>query len=420
MKNKLYLIPLSALIAFLAIREGLSEDIHGDYFIVWNAGLNFLEGRALYSRIGGAEEFLYPPFAPMFFALEALIPFKIAACLISIINLAGWFGIFYLAKKIIEFYMPNAKETTNIKFFNYNISYKWLWRLMFIATIRYFWHNFIWVNINVIVTLLTFGGILLYLRKQIFFGLLCLVLATSLKVMPGLFLLIIALYNPPKIWLTMVIIASGLLVSVFMFRGWDVGIKDFTDYYEIALRPFLNGKVYLDWIALSIPSMLLKLFTAHPDNFIDYHVLNLPVKTVKTVATVLQFLIIGIVLKQPLLDFIKVVFKKQTFGDSQISLKTWCLAYLSLVLVAGVSWEGHHVTLLLVLPATILMIKNENYKWRNALIIISLLVGLMTKDFLGSWLYDYSMEWSFITFLVMFIFIVLVTKTEKLGLKVGT
>jgi hypothetical protein len=417
MKNKLYVIPFSALLAFLAIREGLSEDIHGDYYIVWSAGLNFLNGDALYSRIGGAEEFLYPPFAPMFFALEALIPFEVAACLISLINLVGWFGVLYLAKQIIEFYIPDAKENTNIKFFKYPISYKWLWRLMFIATIRYFWHNFIWVNINVIVTLLTFGGILLYLRKQIFVGLLCLVIATSLKVMPGLFLLIIAFYNPPKVWLQMLLIASGLLIAVLAFRGWELGIKDFRDYYEIALRPFLNGKVYLDWIALSIPSMLFKLFTAHPENFIDYHVLDLPVKTVKTVATILQFLIIGIVLKQPLVDFIKVVFGKETFGNTQISLKTWCLSYLSLVLVAGVSWEGHHVTLLLVLPATILMIKNEYQQWRNTLIITSLIIGLMTKDFLGSWLYDYSMEWSFITFFVIFVFFILATKTEKLKVK---
>ncbi|MDZ7898402.1 MAG: glycosyltransferase family 87 protein [Arcicella sp.] len=413
MKNKLYLSLLLIIVCVLAIKEGLSEDIHGDYFIVWNAGLNFLEGRALYAQIGGAEEFLYPPFAPMFFALEALIPFKVAACLMSFINLIGWFGVIYLAKQIIAFYLPNAAQNTNIKFFKYAISYKWLWRLIFIATIRYFWHNFIWVNINVIITLLTFGGILLYLRKQIFLGLLCLVIATSLKVMPGLFLVIIALYNPPKVWLMMISIACGLLGALFIFRGWELGIKDFTDYYQVGLRPFLNGKVYLDWIALSIPSMLFKLFTAHPNNFIDYHILDLPVKTVKMIATILQFFIIGIVLKKPLMNFIQVIFGRKSFAETQISLKTWCLAYLSLVLVAGVSWEGHHVTLALVLPATILMIKNEHYQWRNTLIIICLLIGFMTKDLLGSWLYDYSMEWSFITFFVIFVLFVLSVKTEE-------
>jgi hypothetical protein len=413
MKKILPFIILSLMI-FLAIRKGLSEDQHGDFYIFWSAGLNFLQGSALYAQIGGAEEFLYPPFAPMIFQILAWIPFNIAACIFSFFNLVGWLGILFLAKKIIETYYPNVSRDFSIQIFSFTIDYKKLQILIFLMTLRYFWHNFLWVNINVLVTLLTFGGILLYLRKHLVFALICITIATSMKVMPGLLLVVIALHNPPKIWFKMALIACGLVGLIVLFRGWTRGIGDFTDFYQLALGPFiLKGKVYLDWIALSIPSMLFKLFTAHTENFIDYHVLDLPKNIVKNIATFMQVTIVVLVLKQPISHFFKNIFQGKLIENTQIPLRTWCMAYCAMVLVAGVSWEGHHVTLALVFPATILMMRNEYKSWRNALIIIGLLIGFMTKDLLGSYLYDHSMEWSFITIMMLFIFFLLTTKTES-------
>ena len=285
-KNKIGLLLLLAVMLFLAIKEGLSEDQDGDFYIFWSAGLNFLEGKALYAQIGGAEEFLYPPFAPMVFQILAWIPFNIAACIFSFFNLVGWFGVLFLARKIIETYYPNVSRDFPIKFFSFTIDYQKLQILMFLMTIRYFWHNFIWVNINVLVTLLTFGGLLLYLRNRLIPALVCITIATSMKVMPGLLLLIIAFYNPPKTWLKMIAIACGLMGLVVLFRGWTRGIGDFTDFYQLALGPFLlTGKVYLDWIALSIPSMLFKLFTLDPESADGYNVLDLPHNIVKNTAT---------------------------------------------------------------------------------------------------------------------------------------
>jgi hypothetical protein len=418
MKNKILLSLLLVIMIFLSIKEGLSEDQQGDFYIFWSAGLNFLEGKALYAQIGGAEEFLYPPFAPMVFQILAWIPFNIAACIFSFFNLVGWFGVLFLAKKILETYYPSVSRDFSIKIFSFTIDYKKLQWLIFLITIRYFWHNFIWVNINVLVTLLTFGGIFLYLRKRLILALICITIATFLKVMPGLLLLVIAFHNPPKTWLKMIGIACGLLGLILVFRGWTRGIGDFTDFYQLALGPFLlQGKVYLDWIALSIPSMLFKLFTAHPENAVDYHVLDLPKHIVKNIATFMQVSVVAFVLKQPIVHFFKRVFKGNLIENTQIPLNTWCMAYCAMVLVAGVSWEGHHVTLALVLPATILMIREEHKFWRNALIITAIIISFLTKDLIGSWLYNYSMEWSFITMMMLFIFFLLNTKTESLTSK---
>jgi hypothetical protein len=413
MKNKILLLLLFSIMVFLAIKEGLSEDQQGDFYIFWSAGLNFLEGKALYAQIGGAEEFLYPPFAPMVFQILAWIPFNIAACIFSFFNLVGWFGVLFLAKKILETYYPSVSQDFSIKIFSFTIDYKKLQWLIFLITIRYFWHNFIWVNINVLVTLLTFGGILLYLRNRLVPALICITIATFLKVMPGLLLLVIAFHNPPKTWLKMIGIAFGLLGLVLVFRGWTRGIGDFTDFYQLALVPFLlGGKVYIDWIALSIPSMLFKLFTATPiESSFYYNVLDLPKNVVKNIATFMQVTTVALVLKEPIVHFFSNIFKGKLTENTQIPLKTWCMAYCAMVLVAGVSWEGHHITLALVFPSTILLIVKKHKSWRNALIIIALLISLMAKDLIGSWLYNYSMVWSFITMMMLFIFFLLNTKT---------
>ncbi len=413
MKNKIFLLLLLVIMIFLSINEGLSEDQKGDFYIFWSAGLNFLEGKALYAQIGGAEEFLYPPFAPLVFQILAWIPFNIAACIFCFFNLVGWFSVLFLAKKILETYFPNVSKDFSIKIFTFTIDYKKLQWLIFLITIRYFWHNFIWVNINVLVTLLTFGGIFLYLRKHLIPALICITIATFMKVMPGLLLIVIAFYNPPKTWLKMVGIALGLAGLIIVFRGWTRGIDDFIDYYQLALRPFLlQGKVYLDVIALSIPSMLFKLFTAHPENAVDYHVLDLPKNIVKNIATFMQISVVALVLRQPIVLFFKRIFKGELIENAQIPLNTWCMAYCAMVLVAGVSWEGHHVTLALVLPATIIMIREKHIFWRNALIIIAIFMSFLTKDLIGSSLYNYSMEWCFITMMMLFIFFLLATKTE--------
>ena len=111
--------------------------------------------------------------------------------------------------------------------------------------------------------------------------------------------------------------------------------------------------------------------------------------------------------------FFKCIFKGELIENAQIPLRTWCMAYCAMVLVAGVSWEGHHITLALVFPATLLMIQKEDKSWRNALIIIGLAISFMTKDLIGSWLYNYSMAWSFITVMMLSIFFLLTTKTRS-------
>ena len=376
---------VAAIALFLSIREGLSEDTHGDFYIFWSAGLNFWQGNALYSRIGGGEEFLYPPFAPMVFQLLALLPFQASAICFTFLNFGLWMLSFRTVAQILRYYFPE----TNFQ------SILWF---TFFATLRFFWHNIIWVNINEIVLTLSLFGILNYLRGKETTSVLCFTAGAWLKVMPGLFLLLVVLKGNYKTWLKMLLSSLSVIILVLMQRGLSQGVQDFQDFFGIVLKPFTEGKVYTDWISFSISSMMFKLLTTHPNvGEVQYHLVDLPFSTVRLLSTSLQLIVLSLIVGRILRN--RFVRKQQ-----QISLIEIIQIFLGMLLLAGVSWEGHHVTMVLVYPAIVLLLRQlGGNKLQKITTILCLIVGFMTLDLLGSRLYNMAQGFSVITFLMLYL-----------------
>ncbi|MFN8356879.1 MAG: glycosyltransferase family 87 protein [Spirosomataceae bacterium] len=382
-------VGLLVVIAFiLSVREGMSEDTHGDFYIFWSAGLNFWQGNALYSRVGGAEEFLYPPFAPMIFQVLALLPFQISAVCFTFLNFGLWFLSFRTVGKILRHYFPD----TNFK--------STLW-FTFFVTIRFFWHNIIWVNINEITLTLSLFGILFYLRGKETAAILCFSAGAWLKVMPGFMLLLIALKGNFKTWVKIFLVSLSVPVMIIVQRGVGQGIQDFYDFFGVVLQPFLEGKVYTDWISFSISSMVFKLLTAHPDvDGVRYYIADLPFSTARLISITLQLVVFAVILGRILRNrFVR----KQT----QISLVEWIQVMLGMLLLAGVSWEGHHVRMVLEYPAIFLILAHQQkFTLRKVTMGLCLVVGFMTLDVLGTRFYDMAQGFSVITFLMLYLLVV--------------
>src|SRR6185312_12611417 len=78
-KYSLLWIALFAFVVVYSILNSRSIRIDSDFTVFWTAGHNFTSGADLYNRTGGAERYIYPPFAAMLFQLFALVPLKVAA-----------------------------------------------------------------------------------------------------------------------------------------------------------------------------------------------------------------------------------------------------------------------------------------------------------------------------------------------------
>jgi len=120
LKRKSYLITIlgiGVLFIIISILEGLNVGQGGDFTVFWYAGKNFSEGNDLYSRIGGAERFIYPPFAAMLFQLLALFPLKFAAIIYTFFNLLLYVFIVYLTRSIVNLINPIDEKKLNYIFF---------------------------------------------------------------------------------------------------------------------------------------------------------------------------------------------------------------------------------------------------------------------------------------------------------------
>ena len=310
-----------------SIKIALNQGVNGDPYIYWAVGRKFLLGQSLYEPVTGSQEFLYPPVAVLFCQLLALMPFPVAVGLFTFTNLMAWLVLLGLVYRLLQVYFPQANLQTAML-------------VGFVATIRYFWHNIVWVNVNELVALLSIGGLYLYLKGRQTTGLGLLTLAMWIKVMP---LLIIGGLFVRRPWLTLVTVLgfSGLFLAIVIgFRGVDQGIKDYLDYWYTTFKPFLlEGKVFTDWIAFGLSATLSKLLMAHPAvNGIEYNLVSWSPGVVGNISLALRLLIVGFTF------YYAWVSRKQT----PLPLLSILLLYLTILLVSGVSWEGHHVTLLLV------------------------------------------------------------------------
>ena len=104
-KDKRYLLFLClAFILFvcISIKEGLKVGIGGDFNVFWTSGKNFFLHNDLYSQIGGAKRYIYPPFAAMLFQFLAIFPMNVAASMLSFINLLLFLFSIYLTRSIFE------------------------------------------------------------------------------------------------------------------------------------------------------------------------------------------------------------------------------------------------------------------------------------------------------------------------------
>lgn len=387
------LLAVFALAIFFSVREAQQQNANGDPYIYWAVGRKFLSGQPLYTPVPGSQEFLYPPVAVLFCQVLALMPFPAAVGVFTFINFMVWVALLGLTYRLLRIYFPRTPLRMAVV-------------VGFVATIRYFWHNIVWVNVNELVMLLSLGGLFVYLKGRQTTGLGLLTLATWVKVMPLLLIGILFIRRPGHTTSRVLIFSSLFALVLVGFRGIDQGLQDYLDYWYVTFRPFLlGGKVFTDWIAFGISAALSKLLTAHPDiNGVRYHIVSWPPALVGKISLFIRLLLVSITY----------YYAWRTRGRKQLPLPILMSTYLTMLLVAGVSWEGHHVTLLVVIAGLYQCLTETGMlQVRRWFTFISIGVGLMTSDLLGSHLSDYVQAFSLITYNVLFLYLITVWVNQR-------
>jgi len=373
----------------LSISIGNQTGIYSDFAVFWNAGNNFLHGNALYSGIGGACRFIYPPFAAWLFQVFALFPLQVAATLFGIVNFILYFLALYLTRKVFG-YIIEDKKKLNIALF-----------VSALLSFRYFWYHFHFIQLNITVFVLCLAGIIYFFKGKQTLSAGFFVLATLIKVFPVFFLIWLVLRGSLK---TPFIILGFLFffsIIPLINRGFSQGISDLKDYNTTFIQPFEHGRIEPQYHNHSLSSAIYKA-TQHSNegDGYDYRIFDVSMNTTNLIYKISFIVLFGMTF------FLVIRNRILKLGITAYELS---VIFLAMLLLCGITWEYHLVTLLFVYMS--LVTKPAKIKSRVATLIRMLLflsavaLSIVGKDTVGDRYFHYFGGYNSLTILMLWLFI---------------
>ncbi|HVA98684.1 MAG TPA: glycosyltransferase family 87 protein [Bacteroidia bacterium] len=387
LSNYRYLTVVAFLLIIFSIFSyiiGNKVSLDGDFNVFWQAGKNYLNGVSLYSQIGGAERFIYPPFAAMSFQFFALFSLHQAAAIFCFFNFLFWIMIIYYTQHLLLFYKLNPKQ----------INYALL--IAFILSLRYFLYHIKFIQMNEIVLLMSLAGIYHFLHHKINTAIILLVIATFIKIIPlFILLLILSKCNYKKYFLTFFCVIICIVLPVLM-RGKTQGFVDIHEYYITFLAPFQHGRVEPKLQNYGLEAALYKLFS-YTDNGNKYNYI-ITILSPETINLIYK-IIIGFLL----VAFAIIVFPFKT-KKQIITLHEICFVLLFTHLLSGITWEYHLVTLFFVIAVLTMDYFNAPKKYRLLYYILGIILlfnSIIGTSTIGTYLYYKSCGFSLLTWLLL-------------------
>lgn len=271
---------LSIVFLIISINKGKSQDESGDFFIFWKAGKNFIEGNDIY-QIGLQDGgFTYPPFAAMLYQPVSFLDYHYSAAIYDfIVNYLLVMACIYIIFKIFKKYYPDKNVLLPLI-------------LAVVLSIRYLLHNHTWIQANIITFFVTLLGIYNHQKGKIKTGYFFLLFGMFFKFTPIIFL-VYFLYKRKKVrdFALVLLLSLPFLLLPVLFRGLELSMKDWKDYYYAFILPFSEGKIQDNIISLGIPSLLLKLNSVSNEYGFS-NLLNLKENILKGIVQIIQIIIL--------------------------------------------------------------------------------------------------------------------------------
>ncbi|WP_342646168.1 glycosyltransferase family 87 protein [Mucilaginibacter sp. CSA2-8R] len=386
----LLLAVISVAFIFISYQRGMKADVAGDYYIYWQTGKHFLSGEKLYTPGLVDGGFTYPPFAALFFSLFSAFPFHISAFVFTyLVNYGLWMASIFLTKNIFELYYPQSNTT-------------WPLILAFLFSIGFYWHNYIWMNANLPVLCLTLLGIRHYQQKKFGLSYVFFMAGTFFKITPVLFLAFAAIKRGPKDWPKIILIALPFIIIPALLRGWPTGLNDWQGYYAAFVAPFSKGQIDENIISLGIPALLEKLDTGNAAVGLS-PLFHLSPSILKTIILYFQIIVMGALTAKFVYD--RYVKKEEAFSAADYSL-----IFLVTLLLPGRVWAHHHVCAIFIYTYVFHTLIHEK---RTVLLVVTcvlcLLTDVISKAIIGQTLTDVFKFYSFITVVMIWMFILCIT-----------
>lgn len=370
----------SALSLAYGYYSALQQVAHGDLYVFYISGQNFMEQHSLYSGKASGLTFMYPPFAAAVHQILALGSLKFASGLFSGLNMMALGCLLVFTRNWFEY--------------RWNLNLK-VWAFSWLITAFYFFLNLQLVQNNIFLLLLTFISLELWFREKFLMAGMVLSFVIFFK-LTALFLAFwMVLRSGYKFILALVAGFGICLIFPVVFRGWDQSLTDWYEFYFYFFRYMMAGHVYTDLRNQNLAATLLRFLSEkdmrypHADVLIadlNAHTIRLLLKWIQPIS---MLIISGAIL------MLRKQGKKIRLEEPALFL---CLSHL----YSGLTWNQHLVSLLLVSAIVISRIlsggRGKDYVW----LFILILGSISFKKLIGTELHVYAYSVGLYTWILIF------------------
>jgi Glycosyltransferase family 87 len=306
----------------------------GDFAVFWWAGKNFLAGNDLYSNIGGAERFIYPPFAAMWFQFFGINTLRGAGICWAFAN----FGLYALSIALLH--------RIYLHFYEDSRALRWAIFGAAVLSIRYFLYHQIYIQVNEVMFTLCLAGILSHLEGKNTAAAAFFTVGAFIKVLPIFFLVWLVSKGTVResvvTGLKILGVAAICMLLPMLFRGFEQGWIDHLRYYKTFLEPFQNGRVEPEFRNYSLSSLVYNWCqpTQNEPMGFSYRLFDCTLAQTKLIYKIGVLTLLGT--WGLMMLHARFITKKTNF---------WEIAYIFLImnLVSGICWEYHLVSIIFVL-----------------------------------------------------------------------
>src|SRR6267154_2335498 len=197
---------LLVLVPWSVIRGSRETVTHSDVGAFWLEGQYFLTGQPLFDLPPGVRGPAYPPFAGMVFQLLALLPLKVSAVLLCILNGLLIPVAVVLTKSIFDTLHPERNRAT------------WPLAVAVVLSLQFFLNNMNLISVNEIILVLCLLGIRAYLDARDWGAAAAFVAAAAIKLVPATFVVWLLVRGRRRAALAVVPAVAGAFLLPPAFR----------------------------------------------------------------------------------------------------------------------------------------------------------------------------------------------------------
>lgn len=384
------IILLVVVVVVAAGRRAGKQGVGTDFHVFWQAGYDFAHGLPIYQPLPGARHFLYPPFAAQVFQTLAIFPLKTAAWLFYIASVGLILIAIWLSRDIVQRLEP-ARRPGSLSLI-----------LAVLFSAGFMLDNLVHVQVNLLTLVLCLLGIQAFVAKREFAAGGWLVAATAIKLTP-LFFLAWAVIRGSRRSLTAVAVFGALcLMLPAIQRGVAQGSVDLTDYHRSFLHQFAAGGVITNYRNQNLAALVYRaVVPAAAEDVQPYEYAYMP--SLMAAAPLIYRVLALLVLAAFLTHLLLLRTARQPVGALEISS-----VFLTGLLLSGITWKAHLVTLLFVFYAFFVLDPGRVARagrWALGLAWAGIVVIGLGRDLVGSRLHHYLAGYSVFVWVMLLLFV---------------